>query len=724
MKPIHVLYIEDVEEQRTSLAEGLRARGMEVSLAVSGSEGVKAFDRAVHDVVLCDLNMPGMGGLEVLAEVRQCCRETPFILLTAHGSVPEAVTAIKQGAQHFILKPVDLDELEISIKHAVEHVQLRTKLNESNRSLRRLMRTVPDVVFSINAQGVILDINPAGEAITGYGREELIGAPVTKIIHEEDLARLQGLMEEANDKGAREVKTERFRGVTKSGRIREFEVNRRLVFDDDGKHVRTDGVARDITERVKLERELDDYRRELETKVEERTASLKISNRQLEALNEVSQELSRFTDEALLFEAVPKLLTQSLDFDRAGLMLAGREGLQLVAHEFTGLASKLAQPLLDGIKSGRFNLPSHFMRSFREDKTVLVPNIWSDVEWPDILAEHLEADAAVITPIRVKGRPIGILVANMRSQKQPMDSSDIARFETFAAMVGLTIDNVRSYQTLETQVVERTRSLQEAYQNLKDTQAQLVQSEKMASLGILVAGIAHEINTPIGAVNSMHNTQLRAYAKLKAAISSQCDISCEAAEQLEPLTRIIDDANRVIQTGVERVTTIVRRLRSFARLDEAELKTADVHEGIEDTLTLIYHEIKNRIKVDRRYGEVPPISCYPGRLNQVFLNLLNNARQAIPAEGTITISTGVKDKKVVIEFSDTGVGIPPEKLKRIFDPGFTTKGVGVGTGLGLSICFQIIEDHRGTITAASTVGEGTTMTITLPMNLGELLDNA
>jgi signal transduction histidine kinase len=290
-------------------------------------------------------------------------------------------------------------------------------------------------------------------------------------------------------------------------------------------------------------------------------------------------------------------------------------------------------------------------------------------------------------------------------------------------MVGLTIDNVRSYQNLESQVKERTRSLEEAYQNLKDTQAQLVQSEKMASLGMLVAGIAHEINTPIGAVNSMHNTQLRAYAKLKEAMTHDCQFSCDASEKLDSITGIIDEANRVIETGVERVTTIVRRLRSFARLDEAELKTVDIHEGIEDTLTLIHHEIKNRIKVTRKYGKMFPIACYPGRLNQVFLNLLNNARQAIAGEGEITIATYTRDGQAVVEFSDSGAGIPEDKLKRIFDPGFTTKGVGVGTGLGLSICYQIIEDHRGTITARSTVGKGTTLTITLPMNLDKLLED-
>jgi signal transduction histidine kinase len=167
------------------------------------------------------------------------------------------------------------------------------------------------------------------------------------------------------------------------------------------------------------------------------------------------------------------------------------------------------------------------------------------------------------------------------------------------------------------------------------------------------------------------------------------------------------------------VTEIVRRLRSFARLDQAELKRADIHEGLEDTLALIHHELKHTIVVKREYGNIPPISCYPGRLNQVFLNLLNNARQAIRGKGEIGIRTFVREERVHIVVSDTGSGISPENLRKIFDPGFTTKGVGVGTGLGLSICYQIVRDHRGEIRVESEPGKGATFTVILPMDLDQ-----
>lgn len=273
-----------------------------------------------------------------------------------------------------------------------------------------------------------------------------------------------------------------------------------------------------------------------------------------------------------------------------------------------------------------------------------------------------------------------------------------------------------------TEMKSLLEDLERTNRELREAQSQLVQSEKMASLGQLVAGIAHEINTPVGAVASMHNTLIRAISKLRDSLESEQPGLVDDNPQVKTALKAIEEANRVIKSGTERVTSIVRRLRSFARLDEAELKKVDIHEGIEDTLTLIHHEIKHHIKIERDFGEINPISVYPGRLNQVFLNIFNNARQAITGEGTISIRTYEKERKVYIEISDTGAGISSEHLSRVFDPGFTTKGVGVGTGLGLSICFQIVKEHFGDIRVESSPGKGTKFTVILPTNLDKLLE--
>ncbi|MGB6864736.1 MAG: ATP-binding protein, partial [Candidatus Aminicenantaceae bacterium] len=270
-------------------------------------------------------------------------------------------------------------------------------------------------------------------------------------------------------------------------------------------------------------------------------------------------------------------------------------------------------------------------------------------------------------------------------------------------------------RTLEQKVEERTREV-------KEKQAQLVQSSKRAALGSLVAGVAHEINTPVGAINSMHNTLMRAVEKVKDDIEDCLKDTQKEYARIHSSLEVVDNANKVIQAGTERVIDIVKRLRSFARLDEAELKDADINEGIEDTLTIIHHQIKHEITVVKNYGDIPRISCFPGRLNQVFLNLLINARQSIEDKGTITISTYAKNNKVYVEIKDTGKGIAREHLAKIFDPGFTTKGVGVGTGLGLSICYQIIQDHHGEILVESDAGKGTTFTVILPTDLEKKLE--
>jgi signal transduction histidine kinase len=259
--------------------------------------------------------------------------------------------------------------------------------------------------------------------------------------------------------------------------------------------------------------------------------------------------------------------------------------------------------------------------------------------------------------------------------------------------------------------------LEKANEHLRETQAQLVQSAKMASLGKLVAGIAHEINTPIGAVNSMQDTLFRTLERLKNTLEGRSSGDQDIAPLFAADFEKIDESRKVIASGTDRVINIVKRLRSFARLDEAELKTVDIHEGLEDTLTLVHHDIKHNIRVIKKYGKIPPIACYPGRLNQVFLNILINAKQAIEGKGTIGITTYAKKNKVYVEIKDSGSGIDTDHLKKIFDPGFTTKGVGIGTGLGLSICYQIMQDHMGEILVKSEKNQGTTFTVVLPMNL-------
>jgi signal transduction histidine kinase len=250
----------------------------------------------------------------------------------------------------------------------------------------------------------------------------------------------------------------------------------------------------------------------------------------------------------------------------------------------------------------------------------------------------------------------------------------------------------------------------------EEAKAQLLQSEKMASLGLLIAGLAHEINTPLGAIHSNNDIVGRSLEKLNKCLD-QADPPASNADDVARILSVLDEVCKNSALATERLIGIVGSLKNFARVDESDRKQVNIHEGIDSTLVLVQHQFKGRIKVVKEYGDIPLVECYPNRLNQVFMNMLVNAGQAISDRGTVTIRTYLEDDFVKIAISDTGVGIRPESLSKIFDPGFTTKGVGVGTGLGLSICYRIIQEHKGSIDVASD-NTGSTFTIKLPLHQG------
>jgi two-component system, NtrC family, sensor kinase len=283
----------------------------------------------------------------------------------------------------------------------------------------------------------------------------------------------------------------------------------------------------------------------------------------------------------------------------------------------------------------------------------------------------------------------------------------------------------KNREHLEQLLEEQTKTLE----NLKKTQSQLIQSEKMASLGQLVAGIAHEINNPVNFISagvdslSTNLEEIRQvldiYHKVNESNVSEKLKEIEELKQKVEYKEAIREINKLIESiknGTVRTTEIVKGLRTFSRLDEDVLKTTDIHEGIDSTLILLRNKYKNRIEIKKNYGVLPQVECYPGQLNQVFMNVLSNAIDAINDEGTITISTSIKGSYVQISIKDSGHGIPESLKDKIFDPFFTTKGVGKGTGLGLSISQGIIEKHNGTIEVKSKEREETEFIITLPVN--------
>ncbi len=276
------------------------------------------------------------------------------------------------------------------------------------------------------------------------------------------------------------------------------------------------------------------------------------------------------------------------------------------------------------------------------------------------------------------------------------------------------------------QALERAeRDAKAARAELAGAQADAVNTAKMAALGQLVAGVAHEINTPMGALNSNHDTIRRALDKLQVILEDE-RVDPDELEDVRRIVKAIAGVQDTNAMAVERMGHIVKSLRTFGRPDRSEVGPLDLREAIESTFTILGHELRGRIRVEREYGDLPPVECYPNRLNQVFMNLLMNSCQAIREKGTIGVRTALSDDggHAVIEMRDSGVGMTPDVLERIFEPGFTTKGSRVGMGMGLLITRQIVEQHSGSIAVESAPGQGTSFTIVLPLLLSVAEEHA
>jgi len=329
----------------------------------------------------------------------------------------------------------------------------------------------------------------------------------------------------------------------------------------------------------------------------------------------------------------------------------------------------------------------------------------------------LEADLAV--PLQHSGTLAGALTTGHKRSGLFYTAGDAEFLRALAHQAAIAVANARSYEalvTLNAQLEERVHlrtveleaanhDLARAYSELKSTETQLVHTEKMASLGRLVAGVAHEINNPVSFIASN-------VTPLRRRLSQAADRSPAPARRV---LREAEEITDVMARGAERTAAIVKDLRTFSRLGEATRKPADLHEGIETSLRLLAPRWRERITVHRDFGDLPLVECDPGALNQVFMNILANACDAIPAQGNVWITTRVSAEGVTVVMRDDGPGIPPEVLPRIFDPFFTTKDVGQGTGLGLAISHGVVVAHGGSITAESAPGAGTTFRIVLPL---------
>ncbi|MBL4911387.1 MAG: HAMP domain-containing protein [Alteromonadaceae bacterium] len=325
-------------------------------------------------------------------------------------------------------------------------------------------------------------------------------------------------------------------------------------------------------------------------------------------------------------------------------------------------------------------------------------------------------DLSIVIPIYTKdeiGRLASVLNKMTGNLKESFEKNQQSNHE-----LQLLTEN------LETRVQERTQELSKALNQLKNAQSQLVQSEKMSSLGQLVAGIAHELNNPISSVH-VNTPMLKQYVvdfvTLIDFIIQQEKIDIKDIQEklividYDFVKEDIFELLHAQEDAAKRIRDIVLSLRTFSRLDEAEIKSIDINQGIDNTISILRHEIKHRVELHKDYQLTEKVECFPGEINQVILNVLANAAQAIKEKGNIWISTQTVNNMAQICITDDGIGLPQKIIDKVFDPFFTTKPVGVGTGLGLSISYGIIEKHHGHIDVENVSPHGAKFTINIPL---------
>lgn len=456
----------------------------------------------------------------------------------------------------------------------------------------------------------------------------------------------------------------------------------------------------------------------------------------LESITKASFALS---SEIVLSNLLEKMMHVVMENAGAqmGAFIENQQGqLFMIAHGKAGEGIKVREPLpLEEV-----NYLSTAIVNFvaRTRKELVLANASGHSQFEkDPYIQEIKPKSLLCYPLVHKRKLIGIIYLENNLSEGAFTADRIEVLNVLSAQICISIDNAHLYESLDEKVRLRTAELNKkniqlntTLGKLKNTQSKLVSSEKMASLGQLTAGIAHEINNPVNFISGNIGPLTRDIEDIKTLLLLVKDL--ENPENLRnKLTKIKEFREEIeaeylfeeielllngIKDGASRTKEIVLGLKNFSRLDEQDFKMADVHEGIDSTFTLLNNKLKNRIEVFRNYDpNLPRIECLPGKLNQVFMNILNNAMDAIEGKGEIHITTRQLDNKLEIRIRDTGTGMPKEVAEHIFEPFYTTKDVGAGTGLGLSITYGIIQQHKGDIRVESTPGEGTEFIIEIPM---------
>lgn len=626
-------------------------------------------------------------------------------------------------------------QTEATLQQALEKQQQTTNL------LKSIINTTTDWIFAKDTNFRYILVNQAmadslrmkpeemlgkNDLELGFPQELVFGNPAKNIrgFRTDDIAVPAGKTVENNYEPA----------VDASGVLRIFDTKKIPLRDANGRIFGILGCAHDITYLKKTE---DDLRRAGEQFRE-------LAQREI-LLNHLANQIRKSLNLDTILETATQEIREFLQVDRCQIAwYYSSPPLWKIVKEAksTDLPSQLiVYPCLND---------SFLIEKLLRMEPIRIERVDNLDELERSIYQELGYASLLLIPIVSRFDCFGVLICSHNTYRCWLDS-EVELLQAVAVQIAIAIQQAELYnQSCESAkiAIEKSKELEAALKELRQTQANLVQAEKMSSLGQLVAGIAHEINNPVNFIygNIIHGqeyiSELLNLIKLYQECYSEKNKKIEDKIQEIDLEFLVKDLNKILssmQVGAKRIQEIVKSLRSFSRLDEAEMKEVDLHENIDSTLMILQHRIKAQperpqIEVIKRYGNLPLVECYAGQLNQVFMNIIANAIDALEEkykawrggqtveknaacpELFIEINTAVVDSQVQIQIADSGKGIPPDVMDKIFDPFYTTKPIGSGTGLGLSISYKIIvEKHRGKLRCNSEVGKGTKFIIEIPL---------
>jgi len=654
-----VLIVDDDVVARTALALLLSHRGMTTHAVGCGLEALDAMRAAPCDVVLLDLRLPDGDGTERIAPLRTLNPDVGIIIVTGHAALDSAVRALDEGADAYVTKPAGVNEVVARIEAVVERqrllaakAQVEVALRESEARLRALIANIADMIIVLDGDGTIQFLSGSVERLLGYNSVDYLGHQVMNYVHPDDVqevkAALAACLHQPGD-------TQSFaaRVPHRDGSWRDIEgtgLNRL-----DAPAVR--GIVlncRDVTERRRAERDLR-HHVGLANLVAH-VSSLFVSSPHTDvdaALGAALRAIGTFagTDRSLLFQVDPTQVWMG------------------ATHEWCAPGVEPRSAMLRDLRCADFSWFMHHMRSGRTPYVPDIERMPPEAQDEQRTLRNLGVRAVMTVPLKYQGRLMGALTLHSSTPKTWSDTDTTA---------------LRTVGEILANALERRR-----------TEEQLVQSAKMASLGLMAGGIAHELRNPLGVIY--------------AAAQLLRDKPDDGLLHAEGVERILAASRRASQ--------IIDGLLTFARPGDAGMRALDVRHALDDALELVAHRLASAgVRVVPAHArELPDVLGNAGMLAQVFANLALNACNAMPDGGTLGVTTGVAaDGWVEVTLTDTGVGIAPGDLPRVFDPFFTTMPVGKGTGLGLTISYSIVERHGGKIALESQPGRGTRLTVRLP----------